>query len=86
MGSGNDAPQGHVTKIITGILADDGDGGEAHYDDQGEHDGVFHSCRAVLRLQKPCPSLETKLHVICPLLGQVTGVLTPVNPLLPSIG
>src|SRR5262249_18705134 len=45
-----------------GGLAEDGDGADAHDDDQGEHDGVLDRGRAVFRLQELDDALGELTH------------------------
>src|SRR2546428_122071 len=54
---------GHVGERLVGVGADRGDGGDAHHDDQGEHDGVFDRGRAVFPLQELDDALQHLEHL-----------------------
>src|SRR6516162_1457460 len=41
--------QGHIAERRIGVTAQRCDGSNAHHDDQGQHDGVFHGGGAVFR-------------------------------------
>src|SRR5207237_6811586 len=53
---------GHVGERLVGVGADRRDGGDAHHDDQGEHDGVFDRGRAVFTLQEVDDALSKLTH------------------------
>jgi len=46
------------TKGLVGVVAEGGDGGDAHHDDQGQHDGVLDRGRAVFALQEVDDGLQ----------------------------
>lgn len=58
--------QGHVAKRVGRVRAEGRDGRDAHHDDQGEHDGVFHGRRAALVSQQLRYLAHDKTHLPSP--------------------
>jgi len=80
LGTGADSSiQSHIVENALGIRSQGGNRADANGDDQRQHDGIFHSGRSVLRLQKPSQSSTPKIHD-SPLSWFVTA---PTNAVFP---
>src|SRR5205807_459218 len=55
---------------VVGIATERRDGGDAHHDDQGQHDGVFDCCRAVFLLHELNELLGDLTHCSAPRFGE----------------
>src|SRR5207248_978786 len=55
-----------VAEGVVGVGAQGGDGGDAHHDDQGQHDGVLDRGRAILSLQKVDDAVSELTHYSSP--------------------
>src|ERR1051325_1158549 len=52
-----------VGEGLVGVGAEGRDGGDAHHDDQGQHDGVLDRRRAIFLLQKRHQTLRDATHL-----------------------